>query len=473
MPRLLIVEEIPAVRQALISFCEADGIEHLAVSSESFGRGELTREEYVRRHGDDLSFSAAFAHTLHVRQAFGRRKYMDTRAAPYRRLRHFASELDRTIADFRPDAIAIYQGFFPFAQVALSRAIRRGIPPLFVEVPISPGAALIVDPCAPFFLPALNAVDVGWSDATARPLGEPDRARAAAFVDTWRARRQTKISAPAISRDADRLREFLARDDRPVALLALQVRRDMSVVFNVPPKYGQRYEAWVEDVVRSVPSDWKLVVKPHPRDWHEPRVERDNVLVVGGVDIHDAITASTCVITLCSNVGLEAVLWDKPVLVGGRPFYAGKGVTLDLPDEVPAALPALLQRARSFAVDPSRKLALVHRALLDYQLWPGDTGKLARAMAAAPTVREPATRDVRRPFFDRLPPDRRAEIEFLEEYDRIASQGCSHWRALALLTAEPRFAALREVVRPLQVARTTLARRIGVLGRSIRRRLGR
>jgi hypothetical protein len=59
---------------------------------------------------------------------------------------------------------------------------------------------------------------------------------------------------------------------------------------------------------------------------------------------HELIRRAHAVAVISSTVGLEALLYEKPVLTLGRPFYAGYGVTLDvdsftdLREKVPAVL---------------------------------------------------------------------------------------------------------------------------------------
>jgi capsular polysaccharide biosynthesis protein len=43
----------------------------------------------------------------------------------------------------------------------------------------------------------------------------------------------------------------------------------------------------------------------------------------------ELVRRSSAVATISSTVGLEALLYEKPVLTLGRPFYSGYGVTLD------------------------------------------------------------------------------------------------------------------------------------------------
>ena len=64
---------------------------------------------------------------------------------------------------------------------------------------------------------------------------------------------------------------------------------------------------------------------------------------------------------ISSTVGLEALLYNKPVLTLGEPFYAGLGVTVDLagPVGLREGIPELL----SFRPDPDRIESFLHAAM--------------------------------------------------------------------------------------------------------------
>jgi hypothetical protein len=67
------------------------------------------------------------------------------------------------------------------------------------------------------------------------------------------------------------------------------------------------------------------------------------------------------VAVISSTVGLEALLYAKPVLTIGRPFYAGYGVTLDVDafSELRERIPELLR----FRPDRDRILSFLHAAM--------------------------------------------------------------------------------------------------------------
>lgn len=76
---------------------------------------------------------------------------------------------------------------------------------------------------------------------------------------------------------------------------------------------------------------------------------------------HELIVRSHGVAVISSTVGLEALLYPKPVLTLGRPFFAGAGVTLDVDSfrEIRTAVPELL----SFRPDRERVTRFLHSAM--------------------------------------------------------------------------------------------------------------
>jgi capsule polysaccharide export protein KpsC/LpsZ len=134
----------------------------------------------------------------------------------------------------------------------------------------------------------------------------------------------------------------------------------------------------IEQVADSLPPGYDLVVKEHPMAIGRTPLQllrrlarRPNVrLVDPRASTHELLRAADGVVVIGSTVGLEALLYFKPVLTLGDPFYAGYGVTMDVePAELHEAVPALLK----FRPDRDRILSLLHAAM-------------ARCMPGAPVL---------------------------------------------------------------------------------------
>lgn len=135
------------------------------------------------------------------------------------------------------------------------------------------------------------------------------------------------------------------------------------------------------------------------------RKRRNVRLVEPHASTHELIRRAEAVAVISSTVGLEALLYEKPVLTLGDPFYAGYGVTLDLDSfaGIREGVPALLR----FRPDPDRIRSFLHAAM--ERCYPGapalvdfsdeNARRLARTLAEVGTevvesrrtaVREPA-----------------------------------------------------------------------------------
>lgn len=75
----------------------------------------------------------------------------------------------------------------------------------------------------------------------------------------------------------------------------------------------------------------------------------------------ELVRRSAAVATISSTVGLEALLYEKPVLTLGHPFYSGYGVTIDLEsfEEIPDRVHELM----GFQPDRERTRRLLHAAM--------------------------------------------------------------------------------------------------------------
>jgi hypothetical protein len=146
----------------------------------------------------------------------------------------------------------------------------------------------------------------------------------------------------------------------------LHVADDHKLIGHFPEWADQA--ALVEHVAAALPPDLDLVVKEHPLSYGRNtlsllrRIARtDRVhLVHPRASSHALLQAAVGAVVLSSTVGLEALLYEKPVLTLGRPFYAGYGVTLDGDpgDDLGGSLAAL----RAFRPDPERVCQFLHAA---------------------------------------------------------------------------------------------------------------
>lgn len=130
------------------------------------------------------------------------------------------------------------------------------------------------------------------------------------------------------------------------------VSLDVQLTVRCPEFLNQ--EALVEYIARCIPMGYKLYVKEHPAAIGGHAVSRlRNMLKDKNIRLihprHNSfhlIKNSRCVITINSKVGFEAIMQEKPVVVLGKAFYRGKGVTVDV-DNISGVADALAHAIRA------------------------------------------------------------------------------------------------------------------------------
>lgn len=138
--------------------------------------------------------------------------------------------------------------------------------------------------------------------------------------------------------------------DEKFIYFPFQVPNDASITVHAPKFYRQ--DLIVGAISRSLPDGYFLYVKEHPNakgaiplSWIKSICSLPNVkLVPPDTNSHDLIVNSGAVIVITSETGWEGLLYLKPVIVLGSPFYSKLGVTFDvekveyLPDIIKNAL---------------------------------------------------------------------------------------------------------------------------------------
>ncbi|WP_193751082.1 capsular polysaccharide biosynthesis protein [Comamonas sp. E6] len=150
---------------------------------------------------------------------------------------------------------------------------------------------------------------------------------------------------------------------RQVVLVPGQVEDDASIRFGCDAD-GVCTNLGLLQAARSAFPDAFIVFKPHPdvsSGNRKGRVEPAQALLYAdhieqGASVVSCIEACDVVVTMTSLTGFDALLRNKQVVVHGRPFYAGWGLTQD-------CLP-VPRRSRSLSLDE-----LVAGALLHYPLY--------------------------------------------------------------------------------------------------------
>jgi len=158
--------------------------------------------------------------------------------------------------------------------------------------------------------------------------------------DDWR-RLRDGMSARA-ARRSDVGQEQGDLGDAPFIFVPLQVPSDSQI--RLFSGWAGSLEALIDALGRAaahLPAGWHLRVKEHPSarqslgahlaavvDAAQGRIVVDNT-----TDSFDQLAASRAVLTVNSSMGLQALFWDKPVLVTGQAFFAIPGITTPILSE--------------------------------------------------------------------------------------------------------------------------------------------
>jgi hypothetical protein len=160
---------------------------------------------------------------------------------------------------------------------------------------------------------------------------------------------------------------YEASGERPFVYFPLHVVDDYKIKRVIPHCYDQA--SIIEQVAAALPHGVELVLKEHPMSVGRNslallrRLKRipNARLVKPHTSSHDLMRRAEAVVVISSTVGLEALLYGRPVLTLGQPFYSSYGVTIDVDSfrEIREAVPAVLR----FQPDRERILRFLGAAM--------------------------------------------------------------------------------------------------------------
>jgi hypothetical protein len=352
-----------------------------------------------------------------------------------RTVRYFRA-FERLLEELSPDVLVPEVGNELPRVVSHLVALERGIPTFLLFYTIFPNPLrLYVDEMhAPIVPPnELRALDDGERhevrtfvrEFTAR--AEPIRAHRRAPINGRRLRQLREYAVARMTDDRDNeylhplrwtyenVQEWARRqaaralyDDvpaRPFVYFPLHVTEDYKIKRLIPHCADQA--AIVEQIADALPPGYDLVLKEHPMSIGRNglgllrRVRRRSnvVLVDPHTSSHDLIGGAAAVAVISSTVGLEALLYGKPVLTLGQPFYSGYGITLDIGSfaELRQKVPALL----AFSPDREQTERFLHAAMR--RCYPGKPVLVDRSDENARTLAASLDRATRELVPDRVP----------------------------------------------------------------------
>jgi hypothetical protein len=312
-----------------------------------------------------------------------------------RTVRHFRA-LERAFDEVRPDVVLPEVGNETIRVAAHLIALQRGIPVLFILHTIFPNPLRVYVDTLHAPIASLEELRALTSDereevesfrtaftSAATPIRQYRRVplelrrvwvfaghvhrkltedRDNDYLQPWRLLRQNAsewLRAKAARPFYDRVSL-----DRPFVYFPLHVTDDYKIKRIIPHCVDQT--SLVEQIADALPQGYDVVLKEHPmslgrnsiRLLRRLRRRRNVRLVDPYTSTHELIKRAEAVAVISSTVGLEALLYDKPVLTLGQPYYGGFGITLDVDSfaEIRDKVPELLR----FRPDPERITAFLH-----------------------------------------------------------------------------------------------------------------
>lgn len=313
-----------------------------------------------------------------------------------RTVRHFLA-LERIYDEAAPDVVVPEVGSETIRTATHLIGLQRGIPVLFLFYTLFPEPLRL-------YRDTMHAPIVTDEDIVA--LGPAEREKIEAFIAEFTVRRtpirryrRSRITPQTLrdfarhlrvnraepdneylvpstfvsgyvrqrARELSAKRLYTKRSGRPYAYFPLHVTDDYKIKRVIPHCVDQA--AIIEQVADQLPQGYDLILKEHPMSLGRNslamlrRLARiPNVrLVEPYTSSHDLMRDAEAVIVISSTVGLEALMYDKPVLTLGQPFYANAGVTLDL-DSFAGIREAVPQVVREWRPDHERILQFLHAA---------------------------------------------------------------------------------------------------------------
>ena len=301
--------------------------------------------------------------------------------------RELVRELDGFLEAIQPKGVFLWNGSGLAAAVTEQLARARGIPLLFGENGYLPNT-LQLDPDGVNAFASITG-RLSLSEIQALPYSERQLQEFNTLLSNYRAGQAPIHAEPESGRIRPSLMAYLIQGwndwrRRPPAIrgnqlipqappalperfafFPLQVRSDSQLTVH-SPLYGNKLDAAIADLdqaLREIDPELKLVVKLHPADLkktdYDPVARAfPRIIWVGGGDVRTILKRAACVITVNSTVGIEGMIFGKPVVTLGNNFYVRERLVHPVRDR--SELTTQLERALHEPPDAG----LIHQYLL-------------------------------------------------------------------------------------------------------------
>lgn len=414
-----------------------DGTAILTLSDAGFDSiPMLSTSLYRKLYGDDIDIDAILGFSLwqdcnnisqNTLQSLPSAKFLHPDSAFQQKLLGFAARVEEFLNAVAPNLVIIPHSGEALSRIMLSKTLKLGLPWLISESSFFP-EHILLDPCGQHFMRGHNQIDADAEKWISRPLSKAQQKSVNDFIFEWKAKCDSKY--PQGNTVSKELAHFLATPG-PILFIPQQMPGDANVYFGLDT--FNSLADYYHSLIHALPTGWRAIIKPHPIDnssnpWRPP--EDPRFFVAPNANIHDLIKRADAVAVFSSNVGLEALIYEKPVLVGGKPCYGGKGVTLEVNDR--KQISKIISAAPKFRPDSDLRDRLLHYLLNDYLIAENDTDRLHRKLARLDDSKRNQINQ-RAPFYEADPDHVRAFRTLLIRYRSLAEQDYDHEEILRCL----------------------------------------
>ncbi|MCR9291430.1 MAG: methyltransferase domain-containing protein [bacterium] len=392
----------------------------------------LSEEQYCQLMGDDIDFLRIATHEQLVAGLPVEEASMSAEGIPRQRLRGAAFRMEQLLKSLRPDFVLVPQGVHSLSRIALAKCRKFNIPVAVRESPFFPDYCLI-DTQGMHFLPNESEIASRWPEFEGLPLSLEQQHFVDSFLNAWKSNGQSKYNQRQDASELELLTcdiERARRQGRRLLFFPGQLDNDASVLYGLQAFDSLRdFETCL---LRDLPEDAHLVFKPHPYATHVGITNQPNISVCNQVGVHELLRLTDAVVTFSSNVGLEALLYDKPVVCAGRPHYSGKGITMDIMNR--GELSACLAEAAYFVPNKTVRDRYLHYLLTDYLFHETDSRGFTRKAERA--LQTDGDKDQRVPFGGQASRQLRDYLETAEAYTRLSRENLTHDEILTRLAGK-------------------------------------
>lgn len=304
-------------------------IEHITLSDGGFDTiPRLSHRQYVDLCGDDIDLIKLNYHTYLTEGLPLNERLFFLESVFYQQLRGFAYRIETFLQTICPDIVIIPHGGEVISKIIISKAIKLKKKFLLYESGFFQDY-ITLDNVGMHFFPNENQIKNDWNQVKEKSLDNFRLKWLSDFKDQWKKNQLSKYTQITDKHEHEIYKEFLNSFESNTKLLFMpeQVPGDANVHsgLNVFHSLNDFYQK----IYSSLPNDWKMIVKSHPKGKAVKRQNTSNIIHVNQISIHEIIQQADAIIIFSSNVGLESLIYGKPVICGGSPYYSGLGFTID------------------------------------------------------------------------------------------------------------------------------------------------